>query len=246
MLLSFEAMRRAALEGTDGIVGHVKDLYFDGSLWQVRYLVVDTGHWLPGKRVLLSPSVIRQPEWQHDKVHVELTKEQVRAAPDIDEHQPVSRQHEIELMQHYGWHPYWAIGLDAAPPVMLPPAPVPLEATEIEPEHPEDADLRSAREVVGYHVHATDGDVGYVENYLIDGGDWNIRYLVASTRHWLPGREFLLAASWIASISWDRREVSVPFTREHLEHSPPYEKNRPLLREYEEQLHAHFRREGYW
>ena len=83
-----------AIRATDGIVGHVKDFYFDDKPWVIRYLVVDTGPWLSSREVLISPISIGHPNWTEKILPVSITKEQVENSPAIDTDKPVSRQHE--------------------------------------------------------------------------------------------------------------------------------------------------------
>lgn len=106
-------------------LGTSKDVLSDGGTWDVRYLTVDTGNWLPGKRVLLTPADIENADWGKNSVTVHQTKEQVKNAPHIDEDKPVSRQMEADLAAYYGWPAYWEGDL-----VMGAPAPVMVERPE--------------------------------------------------------------------------------------------------------------------
>ena len=81
--------------------------YFDDESWAIRYLVVNTGGWLSGRLVLVSPIALRQAEWQSKRLDVALTKKQIEDSPPIDTHKPVSRQHEALYMGYYGYPYYW-------------------------------------------------------------------------------------------------------------------------------------------
>src|ERR671937_203627 len=107
MLRSLEELKGYAIHATDGDIGNVEDVYFDEGHWTVRYFVVNTGNWLTGRRVLISPIVFRDADWHAKKILVTLTREQVKNSPDFDTHKPVSRQHEIELARYFNWAPYW-------------------------------------------------------------------------------------------------------------------------------------------
>src|SRR5687768_3585048 len=100
---SFKGLTIAA---ADGDIGSVKDLYFDDGSWTVRYLVVDTGAWLPGRQVLISPMSVNQPVTL-DRVFVDLTREQVKDSPPVESDLPVNRQNELELSRHYRYPYYW-------------------------------------------------------------------------------------------------------------------------------------------
>ena len=91
------------IHATDGDLGHVHDVYFDDRQWIVRYLEVDARHWLLDRPVLLAPIAVQSVDWEHGRIHVALTREQVRNSPDIDSHKPVSRQHQIQLHEYFQW-----------------------------------------------------------------------------------------------------------------------------------------------
>ena len=138
-----------------------------------------------------------------------------------------------------GWDP-----LAGVAPV---PRPDPVEE-EILARERESADihLHSARDVVGYYVHAADGDVGHVEDFLVDDSSWAIRYLVVDTRNWLPGRKVVIAPGWIKTVSWDDSRVHVDLLRKEVETAPEYDPDAPLERAFESRLYEHYRRPTYW
>ncbi len=219
-------------------IGTIKDFYFDGDNWTVRYLVADTGTWLPGRKVLISLFALKRPDWAEKVFPVELTGEELENAPGIDEDKPVSRQHQAELHRYFEWPVYWTVGFE--------PAPIPKQDTGEETEKGSDPDLRSSREVEGYHIGAKDGEVGHVDDYIVDDSTWVIRYLVVDTRNWLPGRKVLVSPDWIEKIDYDKREVDVDLLRDMIENSPEYDPYGVLEREYETKLFDHYGRPKYW
>jgi len=132
------------IHARDGEIGTLEDLYFDDGQWIVRYLVVDTGKWLPGRRVLIAPASVQTVDWSARTIQVNLTRDQVRNSPDAGADKPVSRQHEEELSAYYGWPSYWMSGsLDFEPMVFPPPPPPPEDL----PAHQGNPHLRSAHAV---------------------------------------------------------------------------------------------------
>src|ERR1051326_3105996 len=113
-----------SVQATDDKIGKVDDFYFDDERWTVRYMVVNTGHWLPGRKVLISPVSLLQPDWETKTFPVNLTKEQVRKSPDINTAKPVSRQQEAELHKYYAWPAYWGIPSYPVAGYGIAPAPV--------------------------------------------------------------------------------------------------------------------------
>lgn len=237
MLLSINGLTGLGLAATDGEIGKVTGFYFDDYAWTIRYLVVQTGRWL-GRRVLISPSVVGHPDAPHGVLPVQLSRDQVRESPDVDTDKPVSRQLEETIAGHYGW-PVWYV---------LPGAPVPMPPVSAPSADPASYDphLRSTGEVTGYHIRARDGEIGHVEDFVLDDGEWCIRYLVVDTKNWLPGRKVLVLPSLIQKIDWAASEVHLDLTRERIERSPEFHPAEPVNRAYEEQLVDYYGRPAYW
>lgn len=238
----------------DGDIGSVHDLYFDDNTWTARYLVVDTGNWFSGHKVLVSPDAVRDPDWYSRTLPVSMTREQVENRPDIDTAKPISRQQEIDYRGHFGWTPYWGIGLVPAP-VLFPvdgrdgeESPVAEQGGVATREQPVDADpnLRSVREVSGYRIEATDGEIGHVESFIVETGDWKIRYLVVDTKNWLPGKKVVIAPQWVAEIDFAAGHVVVEMTKDQIENAPEFDPSAPVNRAYEERLYDYYGRPVYW
>ena len=251
MLRTAGDLKGVTIEAMDGDIGSVQDLYFDDQTWTVRYLVVDTGTWLPGRQVLISPFAFQVVPGA-SRLRTSLTKEQVKDSPSIETDRPVDRQREIEFSQYYGYPHYWVGPYrwgDLAYPE-LPLTPAQPSATEQEMLARErdsgDPDLRSARDVMGYYIQATDGDLGHVEDFLVDAETWAIRYCIVDTRNWLPGRKVLVSPEWIQRVSWEESKVYLDLSKRHIEAAPEFDPSLPLAREHEERLYTHLGRDKYW
>lgn len=236
------------LAAADGVFGKVKDFLFDEDQWTVRYMVADAGPWLVGKKVLVSPLSLGDPDWRSGTLSVRLTRDQVKAAPDLDEDAPVSREYEKRWFDTYAWPYYWGgagVWAGGMYPNYVSSRQRSGEAFGEEPESQSQV-LRSAKEVDGYHIRATDGDIGHVEDFILDDETWTLRYMVVDTRNWLPGKKVLLAPRWVDSIGWADRTVSVDLTRDLVKNSPKYDPTMPINREYEERLYDFYGRPVYW
>ena len=244
MLRSFSDLKGCSIHATDGELGAVKDVYFTDLSWAVRYVVVDTGHWLPGRRVLLSTVVLQQPDPTAPVLNAgSLTTGQVENAPGIEVVQPVSRQHEEALARHYRWPEYWGKRLAHGTQAALAAAHQADTATKHERGDP---CLRSVAEVSGYHVEAADGEIGQVADCIIDTMDWEIRYLVIDTRNWWPGGRVLVSPRWIKSVNWVEQKVRTDMLRETIKSCPTYNPQELIDRSYEEQLHEALGQPKYW
>jgi hypothetical protein len=233
MLRSTADLAGLAIHATDGDIGSVEDIYFDDIHWRVRYLVVDTGNWLPGRLVLISPAAIEKADVGNHRLDVKLSRTQVENSPGIEAHETVSRQHELKVAKYYGWLIYW-----------------PLEATlathVTEDEARGDSNLRSVGEVRGYHVHAQDGDLGHVVDFLIDERIWEVRYLVVGTGKWLPGKKVLLDPRAAEGIDWAKSAVRVKLSQAEIKSSPQYDPTGAREAADKAHLEAYKRWPTYW
>ena len=91
-----------------------------------------------------------------------------------------------------------------------------------------------------------DGEIGHVEDFIIDDETWAIRYLVVDTHNWWPGKKVLVSPQWIERVSWGERKVFVNLDRETIKESPEYTDVALVTRDYEIALHGHYNRKGYW
>jgi uncharacterized protein YrrD len=237
------------IEATDGEIGKINDVYFDDHRWAVRYLVVDT-NWLLGRKVLISAISVGSINREESVVHVRLTRNQIESSPNIDTDKPVSRQHEVDYFDYYGYPYYWSgpalwgavsdplLPLSAVPPVVNAPG----ESGEA----PIDPRLRSAKEVTGYYIHASDASVGHVEDFLLDEVSWAIRYLVVDTRNWLPGKHVVIPPQWITEVDWSERALKVDVTRDRVQVAPEYHTGMDFSRAQEDHFYRHYQRPAYW
>lgn len=242
MLHRATGVRGLAIRATDGDIGAVKDLYFDDARWAIRYLVADTGGWLGGREVLISPHSIVHGEWSEEAVRVSLTRAQVEGSPDVETAQPVSRHYEIAHAAYYGYPYYWTGPYlwGVGPYPMLGSARFPayggearearemqaetnLEAREAASPAAAESHLRSCKEVAGYKIEARDGAIGNLEDLLIDDETWGIPYLVVDKRAWLPGGQVLVPPDAVEEIEWTTSTVRLTMTRDEVKLSPAYD-----------------------
>jgi sporulation protein YlmC with PRC-barrel domain len=211
MLHSIQQRYGEKLRATDGEIGHVRDFYLDDKTWTVRYLVADTGGWLRGRLVLISPHALGRLYPNGKVLLVNLTRRQIEKSPSIDEHKPVSRQHEEEYHRHYGYPYYaqsWPLWGLTDYPVTAPP---PLTNGK---QKAADSRLRSARFIKGYKVVATDGVVGEVADFMIDGRRWVIREIVVQFGPWYAAKAIRIPTDKITRISYDESTVNVNLAKD--------------------------------
>ena len=248
MLNKAQTLKGYKLHSLDGEIGKIKEFYFDDHYWTIRYLVADTGNWLTGTQVLISPYALSAVNKKEHYIVIDLTKKQIEDSPSLNTDKPVSRQFEEGYYEYYGWPMYWG------GPFMwgsYPSYPYIVRDREkwrepAQGENAWDPHLRSTQDVSGYHIQAADGDIGHVEDFIIDDETWAIRYLIVATQNWWPGKKVLVSPQWIERVSWSESTVFVNLTREAIRQSPEYTEESLLTRDYETGLHRHYERQAYW
>ena len=248
MLYKAKTLAGYKLRSFDGEIGKVKEFYFDDYFWTIRYLVVDTGNWLMDRKVLISPyslAKVNEVDKEEKCITVDLTKKQIEGSPSPDTDRPVSRQFEELYNVYYGCPAYWyGPSVWGSYPYIKPGQKNSQEANLGGKAW--DHRLRSTAAVSGYNIEASDGEIGHVDDFIVDDKTWTIRYLVIDTVNWWPGKKVLISTKWIESVSWDHSKVFVGLSRDSIKQSPEYTEESLLSRDYEIGLHGHYGRQGYW
>ena len=249
MFNSFRDLRGFRIRAADEPEGSVNDLYFDDEEWCVRYFVADLGFWVFGHQGLIGVRAVGKPDLRQREIPVKLTAEDIRDASRPAVNSPVSEQERrANLAASYDWPPLLLGASGSYTPAMA--------ERQIREVHRADgggsgaftgsSHLRSMKELIGYHVAARDGEIGTVDDFLINPLDWKLRYYVIDTGHWLPGRKVVLATEWTTHVDWPNRRVVVDVTRHQIESSPPPEEVGGLTRSVEERLYRRDDVTGFW
>ncbi len=254
MLKTLLEMRGYRLRAIDKDLGSVEDFYFDDRLWKIRYLVADTGNWLPGRQVLIGQEALGRSSWEDKVFPVTLTSAEIEDSPGIETDLPFSLQKEKELRLFFQWREYWNDEIFIQPPGFMP-----MSVADGVPADPsiqpglkssarldENSHLRSATEVQEYYIRAQDGEIGHVDDFIVEDTTWDIRYLIVDTQNWLPGKKVLISHKWVNSIDWNKQTVGVEMLRETIERSPEYDPNKPINREYEVRMYDFYGKPHDW
>jgi hypothetical protein len=251
LLRSVKELHNYVLAADDGDVGRCRDFLFDDTQWTIRYMVADTGKWLPKRTVLISPMSLGTPDWASQLFRVNLTRKKIEESPELDSNAPVSREYENKWFEYHGWAPYWyaggiTSGIWGAASTPRGLAETDRRTTVVESTEAASHNLRSTGEVTGYHIQAVDGEIGHVEDFIMGDETWAIRYVVIDTRNWLRGKKVLIAPTWVGSISWADRKMHVEMTRAQIKEAPEFDAAEPINRVYEDRLHDYYGRPKYW
>jgi sporulation protein YlmC with PRC-barrel domain len=244
MKLSVKNITGNSIETTDGMEGKIRDFLFDEDNWVIRYIDADFGSFFKDKRVLLPIGVITEHVWDSKLFLLNITRENIDNSPKPDDIPTVSREYEKKVMKHYGYAAYWDSGYipPSHPGLYYPARPLKIPAKRIR-EEDLDTKLRSFKEVKGYHILATDGKLGHVEDVIVDDHDWQMVYLIIDTSNWRPwSKKVILLVNWLENISYASREVSVNVDADIIKNAPEFDVNKPVEEAFERALLDYYKR----
>ena len=227
----------------DGMVGPLEDVNFDDTTWICRYLVVNTGSWLNGRRVIISTIAVGDIDEKYCEIFIEISRDQIQGSPPMEIDLSISRQYEDDYFRYYGWPPYW----EATP--FKPPIPVDhIKQPSINMAGHRLADnrLRSVLEVMDFNIAAEDGEIGRITDFIMNDKNWMIFYLEIETGKWFSGKRVLLSPTWIKKVDWSMRNVVVDLDKEAIRTAPEYDPRSEISRDYELKLFEHYGRQKYW
>jgi hypothetical protein len=265
MLWNASTINGYTIAASDGKIGTIRDLLFDDTSWLVRWLVVDTGNWLSGRKVLLPCSALGCLDAKEDQCSIKLTTQQIKDSPDIDTDRPVSRQMETSVYGHYGYSPSWNsdygymggmgymggymgtyvggysyMGGMGGAMLISPESRRREEEIADAQRNRDDVHLRSVEAVIGYHIHASDGEIGHTKDFLIEDADWSIRYLVVDTKNWWPGKKVLISPRSIKEINWSAQLVNIDVDRQKVKDSPAFDASLTIDGAFEEKFLTYY------
>ena len=232
MVRSLKSLSLFSLGGIDCEIGKVKDFYFEDDSWIIRYCIVDTGDWLPGKKVLISVQSLISPDWENEILETNLSLGQIKSSPDIETDVPVSRQQELKLYKHFPWRIYWGPGMGSKGSLM--PLTESVKAAlandsefhKVEPN----PHLRSSDKLIGYGIQALDGDAGKLTDFVVDTDRWEVDYLIVDVGSWLSAEKVLLPVNCVNGINWATSTIHVSISKEAVLNSPDFNDVEPVNR----------------
>jgi hypothetical protein len=254
MLHRIKTLQDCTVHATDGVVGRFDRCYFDSDQWAVRYLVVDTGVWLPGREVLIPPLAVTEIQNDARTIQLSMPRIKIEKSPAVGMTSVPTREQEALYLTYYGYPLYWeGAGLwgQGTPPLS---DIADLDERRVRAAHEfqlttaalDVIALHDSEDVIGCHIHATDGAIGHAEDFIVEDASWLIRYAMMDTSNWWMGRKVLIAPQWVTNIDWGRSIVEVGMTKEAIKSSPEFDSSKPIDRQYETELYGHYERPGYW
>ena len=226
MLRDLNKILNCVVEGTDGTIGTVADIYFNDQTWKIHYVAANTGNWLQGRHVLISRESFLVPKWETASFPTLVKKSQVEESPKFEIDKPLTWQKEREICRYYQWSTFFPVNeseLKTFPGI-----------------------LTSGNGLKDFSLLAVDGEIGKIINYIVDDTDWAVRYMVVDTSKWLAGKKVLVSPMWTKSIDWKERNIVVDLSQKQIKDSPEYDPTAPIERVYEITLYEHYGKPHYW
>ena len=217
---SLSEIERFTLHASDGLVGKVKEFFFDDATWNVRYAVVELGSWLNSREVIVPASALGRPDLLNSLLPVSLTKDQIEKCPASDEDMPLERRREDEMkkLSSQGIFYSWGEGFIGSHNLDIPE----YERSESLKESGNsgsDVHLRSSRFLRGGEAIATDGRAGHVRDFIVDSESWTIRDIVLEIGTLFDTKMVLIPRQWVRRISIDNAEFVLNVEKEKVNKS---------------------------
>lgn len=241
MIVGLKSFLNFTIGAVDGEIGTIKEMFFDDRSWTVRYIVAETGRWLPGRIVLLPPQTLTHLDWDDAVYQTRMSMEQIKKSPRVDSKPPVHVQEQVKS-EDQSLKNYW-FGIAGAGVLMPSPHVIKSEQERQESQLQDfDDHLRSSNEVTGYHIHAKDGEIGRVDDFILNTTTWKIESLIMETGSWLSKRKLMLSPSQITDISYPTARIIVDATVEQIRHNTEFDDRSPINVVYEKNLRDYYGR----
>jgi hypothetical protein len=245
MKRSIKELLGYSLHAKDGTKGTVRDFLFDEESWTIRYMRTGIGNMFVDKKVLIPRVFFGKPEQSKREFLIQMTKDEMKRSPKVEEHKPVSRKFEESLNQFYNIENYWSTSY--APSFGVPEMVVPqhhlkeLPKTIKEPHV--DSSLRSFQEVSGYLIECQDEKHGYMTDFIVEDENWKIVYIIIDIGNLFEtDKRVMLAVNWINEIDYKDQKIAINQTSKVLEKAPPFDPSSPVNSEYEKNIYDYYGR----
>jgi hypothetical protein len=178
-------------------------------------------------------------------INAAFTKQQVQESDDVGTHKPEGLEQPHDYSLYLGL-PYY-LRLDAlndsdhGPVAGRAHDPEKGKASEHSFLQAYDDHLRSSKLVSRYHVMAVDGEIGQIEDGIVEDQTWTIKYVTSTVGNWWSAKKVLLPTESILWVSAAEANVYVSLTRTNIATAPAFDPEKPLTDDLEIALYNHYR-----
>ena len=195
MLYEAKTLKGYKLHSLDGQAGKVKEFYFDDHQWKIRFLVAETGNWLIGKQVLISEDALGAVNKEEQYININLTSKQIEDSPSLESARQTYPNLIIEQMDM---------------------------SESYQGKAPWDPQIRSTYDSSGSKIDAMDGELGSIDDFIIDDKTWEIRYLIVNAKNWWPDKKILVTPKWSERVNWAESNMFINLPRETFKRAKEY------------------------
>jgi sporulation protein YlmC with PRC-barrel domain len=235
MKLSLKEILGYGVETHEHVTGKVIDFLLDDEYWSVRYADAELGFKFSDRRILIPQTFLKRTKWASQNFKVQLSKEGLETCPKLEAHLPVSRKYEEELNKHYRISNYWVRnykdlknGFDKMRHFELPDQEF-KAAPKLIREKDVDTNLRSFNEILGYDILTSDGNVGCIDDLLIESDDWSVISIIVAANKWEPwSKKVIIASTWIEEVSYIDKQIKISLRTKEVENAPEYNTLEPI------------------
>jgi hypothetical protein len=243
MLLKTAKLTEYRIELSSEIRGSIFEMYFDDLFWNIQYLLMTSENMEKDKIAIISHLALGKPDDKSKTIPIvgkqgrNEGKEKSTVLKTKEEAESIDPIQIIELPEEYST--IISRNKKATKDLII---------TILKDKNaiylPSTNHLRSHNEVLGYNIQAKDGDlIGHVDNFILEGNTWKLRYLIVDTRNWLTGgKKILLSPAWIEKINWSSNLVAIDLSKSSIIESPSYDPNKPLDNRFEMKLYKYYGR----
>ncbi|MEJ2545772.1 MAG: PRC-barrel domain-containing protein [Calditrichaceae bacterium] len=227
----------------NNIEGTILDMYFDDLFWNIQYIVAETGGFLPEKVIIISHYLLGKPEFNSKTLPLNTSFDTKSDGNNTQFLRPVSENKIINASKILEW-PLNQTNLKALNSSEMKNLVTNMGNDEDKITPKTNPHLRSWNEVLGYNIQAKNGEIGHVDDFIVETDNWKIRYMIIDTHNWLPGsKDVLISPAWIEKIKWNNNLVYVDLNKEAIKNSPDYDPDKPIDDEFELKLFKYYGRQ---
>jgi hypothetical protein len=256
MLWGLKSLKKCSVVASDGKLGNFDNAFFERDRWVVPLISIKTGPWLLGRSVLLAPDFVRRIQTRNHRMQIDISKREILRHKTVDQETAISRRKDEDVRNYYGWPLFW--GYVPGPDLYYPVTGIhqfqfPGVAAEFTPEpkdvvlHTPTGQLKDGEEILGFKVQAIDGEIGYVQDLMIDLEKWKVSYLVVETGSWFYHDRVAISTQWVRDILDLDIQLEVDLMRDTIERSPtPLDESKPWTHAQEQKLYDYYARAKHW
>lgn len=265
MLISLKQLTDFELYSVDGKAGRINDTLFDRKDWSLKY-IVDKSSKLLSREIAVSYEAIAEINWQARKVYLRYSQEQIRQSPSVKAKKSLNdppkafRRQPVQVF-HYDWvmnreetynNEFTGTQEEAGSAVISDSGDYTNHSGTggaryvVQDEEYGTPVLQSTDKAIGLKISTKTGDLGVVEDFIVDDSNWLIQFMIIATQKNLRGKRILVAPEAISWINWKQKHITVDLDKEKLAGCPNFNLLFPLVNDSKKMLYEQYECLQFW